>query len=193
MIYFSDAALLQGLKERKSDSLKQLYREFHPIAKSIVERNSGSRQDVEDVFQDSIIILYQKIAKNDVKINCSLKTFFYSICRNIWKQRLDRKWRLVYQDDMVNEPAGEYEIDAFRAEEKKLEKLRILYTHLEALPVDCQTIITLFMGGMPLKEIARITGLKDDNYVKTRKYLCKNMLRKKIIRDPQFKNVFQNE
>ena len=51
MINFSDDAILKGLKEKKSDSIRFLYREYFPMAKSIVEKNSGSYEDAEDVFQ----------------------------------------------------------------------------------------------------------------------------------------------
>ncbi|HSN49852.1 MAG TPA: sigma-70 family RNA polymerase sigma factor [Bacteroidales bacterium] len=193
MIYFSDEALLKGLKERETDCIKQLYREFFPIAKSIVERNSGNHQDAEDVFQDSIVVLYQKISREKVTINCSLKTFFYSICRNIWRQRLDRKWRLVYHDELVNEPVEDYEPELFRVDEKRLERTRLFQLHFLTLPKDCQKVLTLFLGNISLREIATIMGFKDESYAKTRKYLCKNMLRKRIMKDPTFKRFFQHE
>jgi len=101
MNYFSDDAILNGLKEKRADSIRYLYREYFPLAKSIVEKNSGSYQDAEDVFQDGIIVLYQKILSGPLTLNCSLKTFFFSICRNIWMQRLDRKWRLLFKDSPI--------------------------------------------------------------------------------------------
>ena len=52
MINFSDEAILKGLKEKHADSIHFLYREYFPLAKSIVEKNSGSYEDAEDVFQD---------------------------------------------------------------------------------------------------------------------------------------------
>ncbi len=193
MIYFSDEVLLKGLKERRTDCIRQLYREFFPIAKSIVERNSGNYEDAEDVFQDSIVVLYQKISNGTIEIKCSLKTYFYSICRNIWRQRLDRKWRLVYHDDFVNEPQEDYEPEIFKVDEKKLERSRLFQMYFLTLPKDCQKVLTLFMENVSLKEIARTMGFKDESYAKTRKYLCKNMLRKRIMKDPNFKRFFQHE
>jgi RNA polymerase sigma factor (sigma-70 family) len=193
MLYYSDAELLQGLKQRDPQILNYLYKEFHPIAKSIVERNSGNREDTKDVLQDSIIVIYKKISAGDLDIKCSLKTFFYSVCRNIWNQRLDRKWRMVYQREMANEESEDYEQEFFKVDEEMLEKLRLFHHHFLKLPHDCQLILKLFMAKSPLKEIAKVVGLKDESYVKTRKYLCKNMLRKRIMIDPAFKNIFRND
>ena len=180
MFYFSDEALLKGLKEKRPDCIRQLYREFFPLTRSIVEKNSGSYQDAEDVFQDGIIVLYQKLLSAPLILNCSLKTFFFSICRNIWMQRLDRKWRLLYQDDLVNEPEEEYDTSGLEINEEKLEKSRLYQLHFLSLPPDCQKILKMFLSKVSLKEISDRMGFKDSTYAKTRKYLCKNMLRKKI-------------
>ena len=193
MFYFSDEALLKGLKEKRADCIRHLYREFFPLTRSIVEKNSGSYQDAEDVFQDGIIVLYQKLLCAPLILNCSLKTFFFSICRNIWLQRLDRKWRLLYQDDLVNEPEEEYDSTGLDINEEKLEKSRLYQTHFLSLPPDCQKILKMFLSKVSLKEISDRMGFKDATYAKTRKYLCKNMLRKKILKDPKYQRFLHYE
>ena len=193
MIDFSDDAILRGLKEKKSDSIRFLYREYFPLAKSIVEKNSGSHEDAEDVFQDGIIVLYQKILSGPLTLNCSLKTFFFSICRNIWMQRLDRKWRLLYSDDLVSETVGDYDAIPIEINEEKLERTRLYQIHFLSLPADCQKILKMFLSKSSLKEIAECMGFKDVTYAKTRKYLCKNMLRKKILKDPRYKMFLHYE
>ena len=187
MINFSDEAILKGLKEKHSDIIRYLYREYFPLTKSIVEKNSGSYEDAEDVFQDGIIVLYQKILSGPLTLNCSLKTFFFSICRNIWMQRLDRKWRLLYQDDLVSESIEDYDAIPIEINEEKLEKTRLYQLYFLSLPADCQKILKMFLSKASLKEISECMGFKDVNYAKTRKYLCKNMLRKKILKDPRYK------
>ena len=161
-----------------------MYREFFPLIRSIVERNSGNRQDAEDVFHDGMIILYLRVLQEPVVLRSSLKTYFYSICKNIWHQRLDRKFRLLYQSDFeVHENSWHYADDQ-QVREEYLEKMRLYNGHFLSLPDDCQTLLKLFFRKVPLQEIAGVLGLKDVAYAKTRKYMCKNMLRKKILNDP---------
>jgi RNA polymerase sigma factor (sigma-70 family) len=193
MIYYSDEALLKGLRNKKTDCIRQFYRDFFPLTKTFVERNSGNLEDAEDVFHDGLIVLYEKITTETVSLNCTLKTYFYSICKNIWMQRLDRKWRLMYKDTLVQEPTEEYDPMAFTINEEKLEKTRLYHLHFKNLPEDCQKIILLFLGQVPFKEIAKKMGLKSEAYAKTRKYLCKNMLRKRILKDPRYKRFFHYE
>jgi len=155
------------------------------MIRSNVERNSGNHQDAEDVFHDGLIVLYLRIQNQTFTLNSSLKTYFYAICRNIWLQRLDRKYRLMYQSDFeVHEDSDAYATEDYYIREEHLEKIRLYNQHFLNLPRDCQTLLKLFFRKVPLKEIAGILGFKDENYAKTRKYMCKNMLRKKILNDP---------
>ncbi|HTX88236.1 MAG TPA: sigma-70 family RNA polymerase sigma factor [Bacteroidales bacterium] len=193
MIYFSDGAVIRGLREKRADCIRFLYREYFPLAKSFVTKNSGSYEDAEDVFQDGIMVLFQKSCEGDLILKCSLKTYFYSICRNIWLQRLDRKWRLLYQDNLVHESDPSYDPDPLGIDEEKLERTRIYQHHFLSLPEDCQKILMLFLKKVPFREIASMLGFRDDQAVKTRKYLCKNMLRKRILKDPQCKNLMHYE
>jgi len=188
MIYFSDEAIINGLKEKNIRCLNWLYREYFPLAKSVVEHNSGNYEDAEDVFQDSLVVLYLKARENKLNLNCSLKTFFFSVCRNLWLQRLDRKWRLLFVDNFVQEPSENYESTILGLDEEKLEKTRLYQKHFLSLPADCQLILGLFIQKKTLNEIAKIAGYKDTSYAKTRKYLCKNMLRKRIFNDPKCKH-----
>jgi hypothetical protein len=45
----------------------------------------------------------------------------------------------------------------------------------------------LYLEDLPLKKIAEELGMKNEEYAKARKYSCKNMLRKRIMNDPQCK------
>jgi RNA polymerase sigma factor (sigma-70 family) len=190
---YSDNKILSELKQSHKDCINYLYEKYFPLARSFVLKNSGTHEDAEDVFQDGLIALFKKIQTEPLKLNCSLKTYFFSICRNIWMQRLDRKWRLLYQSDYVNESAGDYDPFAFEIDEENLEKERLYHNHLLSLPEDCKKILMMFLSKISLKSITEVMGFKDITYTKTRKYLCKNMLRKRILNDPEYKTFFDDE
>ena len=193
MINHSDEILIKGLKEQRTSCIRQIYKEYLPLAKSIVERNSGNNEDAEDVFQDGLVILYKKISGGNLTLNCSLKTYFYAICKNIWFQRLDRKWRILYEENMAEEPVESYEVFVREIKEAELEKKRLFQKHFLSLPSKCQKVLELFLLDTPLKEIASMMGFKNEEYAKTRKYMCKNMLRKRIMNDPKCKPYLNHE
>ncbi len=188
MIFYSDAALIRGIRQKNEACIRYLYREYFPAILFMVESNNGVYEDAEDVFQDGLVVLYRKLRQDKIKLSCSVKTFLYSVCRNIWLRRLARKTKLLMHPDLeVNEQAVEYQMKAHELREEHLERLRIFQTHFLSLPKDCQKILVMFFDKVPLKEIAETMGLKGENYVKSRKYMCKNLLRKKILSDPDAK------
>ena len=185
VVNYSDEAIILGLQQKKARYIMYLYREYFPVVRSIVERNSGTKQDVEDVFQDTLFVLYQRSQKNDLDLTCSLKTYFYAISKNIWLQRLERKYRLLYQAGFeVQEQRAAYGADDSETIEYQLERKRLYQKHFFNLPEDCQKLLRLCFSKTPVQQIIGQMRYKDANYVKTRKYLCKNMLRKKIMNDP---------
>ena len=186
LIHYSDDIIVDGLRQKKSSCIAYMYEEFGPIVRHMVNRNSGTLQDMEDLFQDAIIVLYKRSLVQPFNLECSLKTYFISICKNIWLQRLERKFRLLYQEEFeVQESLGIYLMDDEQLKEENLEQRRLFYKNLQLLPTDCQRLIRLYCLKIPFKEIARLMNYKDEIYVKTRKYSCKNLLRKKIMKDPE--------
>lgn len=194
MICLSDKTILQELKLKKESAIHFMYREYFPSIVSMVRQNNGVYEDAEDLFQDGLMVLFDKISKGPLNLNCSLKTYFYSICRNIWLRRLERTRRMVYREEVeVNERTLIYSMRDDELKEDYLERLRYLHDHFLRLPKDCQTLLLMFFDKVPLKEIALKMGVSGVKYIKTRKYACKNMLRKKIMNDPACQcYIFQN-
>jgi len=91
MIFYTDDAIIDGLKKRDNGIIRYIYKEYYPTIKFLITTNSGTETDAEDVFQDALVVLYRKIAKGNLVLTSSFKTFLYSICRNLWLQRLDRR------------------------------------------------------------------------------------------------------
>jgi len=191
-LFYSDEALIDGLRKRKKSYIEYIYLEFTPLVAHHVCQNSGHTSDVDDLVQEAMLILYQRSMSQTFKLECSLKTYFFSICKNLWLQQLARKYRLLYQaDSEVNEPHSTYRSDNPDRLEEEAVKHRLLYKSMLALPKDCQHLLELYFLEIPYKEIARMLKLKDEIIVKTRKYACKNLLRKKIMNDPEFHQYFK--
>ncbi|MEI6683212.1 MAG: sigma-70 family RNA polymerase sigma factor [Bacteroidota bacterium] len=194
ILRYSDESLIDGLRRKSSACITYMYKVYCPLVSRLVKINSGSEQDMEDLFQDAIIILYKRTLEEPFILTCSLKTYFLSICKFLWLQRLERKSRLQYSDDLqVDEPWTAYFIEDLAQSEVILEQRRLFYKNLLTLPIDCQRLIKLYCLKISYKEIARMLKIKDEVSVKTRKYLCKSMLRKKIMKDPECKKYLQYE
>jgi RNA polymerase sigma factor (sigma-70 family) len=192
MTQYTDESILEGLKKRDREVIRYVYKEYYPTIKFLIITNSGSDTDAEDVFQDAMVIIYKKITDNKLILTSSFKTFLYSICRNLWLQRLDRK--LFSYEFLENENLTDMQ-DSIVVEitEMENEKYRLFQQHFLRLSEDCKKILRLFMNKVPLREIAEIMGFKTEKYAKTRKFMCKEKLKNAIINDPNCKKFLTDD
>ncbi len=192
MIFYTDDAIIDGLRKRDNGIIRYIYKEYYPTIKFLITTNSGTETDAEDVFQDALVVLYRKIAKENLILTSSFKTFLYSICRNLWLQRLDRR---VFSSEFLEiEDLGELQdnLHLEQPENEEQEKYRLFQQHFLKLSPDCQKVLRLFMGKTSLREIADIMGFKTEKYAKTRKFMCKEKLKNSIINDPFFKKYLSD-
>jgi RNA polymerase sigma factor (sigma-70 family) len=185
MIHYSDEAILEGLRLRSDYIINFAYKEFYPLIKFLVTGNGGQEEDAEDIFQDGIVTLYNKIILNQLELTGSFKTYMYSVCRNLWLQKLNRRKAII---ERLNEVEEYIDIPKDILQESSVEETemqRIIQIHFLSLPDDCQRLLRLFVQKKPLKEIAGIMGFKTEKYAWTRKYLCKQDLKKRVADDPR--------
>ena len=55
MIHYSDEAIIEGLRLRSDFIIRYIYQTDYPMIRYLVMSNSGSDEDAEDIFQDSLI------------------------------------------------------------------------------------------------------------------------------------------
>ena len=185
MIHYSDEAILEGLRLRSDYIINFIYKEYFPLIRFLVTENGGSDEDAEDIFQDGIIIIYNKISLNQFILTSSFKTYMYSVCRNLWLQKLNKRKAIFDKLSDVEEYIDLPKDTLHEAGIEEIEMHRIIQIHFLALAEDCQKVLRLFIKNIPLREIAAIMGFKTENYAKTRKYLCKEDLKKRIADDPR--------
>jgi len=193
MIRYSDEAIIEGLKLRHDDMIKYVYRELYPVIKNLIVSNSGTDEDAEDIFQDALVIVYKKGKDEELVLSSSFKTFFYSVCKNLWLQRLGKLKDIRQIFVEVEEPVTLPESITKEMYTVEDEKIKLYQKHFLSLGDDCQKVLRLFLRKISLREIAEIMGYKTEKYAKTRKYDCKEELKNRILNDPNYLNLIADD
>lgn len=193
MIHYSDEAILEGLRLRSDYIIKYIYQELFPMILFLVTKNNGSEEDAEDIFQDSLLIVFKKIKANELELSCSFRTYIYSVSRNLWLQKLSKRKQYTSEFSDIESYITMPEYALSEKNQEELEKFRLYQQHFLSLSNDCQKVLMLFMKKIPLREIAVEMGYKTEKYAKTRKYLCKEELKKRIINDPKCQKFLSND
>jgi DNA-directed RNA polymerase specialized sigma24 family protein len=181
---FTNDELFQGILENKKDVLDYLYKEVYRQVRWLVIHNHGNEQDAKDVFQDAVVIISCKLKKEKLVLNCSLATYIYAICRLIWLKELNRRQRI----EELNE-TGIFYFQFEGESELELLKKEIYLKHFSELSIDCQKILHLHLNYATISEITQELGYRDNQYTMEKKYMCKQRLIEKIIRNPLFRKI----
>ncbi|MFN0012903.1 MAG: RNA polymerase sigma factor, partial [Saprospiraceae bacterium] len=56
--------------------LRQLRDELYPFVRGLVLKNSGTEDDAKDVFQDAVMVVYDKAGQADFTLTSRFSTFF---------------------------------------------------------------------------------------------------------------------
>jgi len=181
---FQRRNFIEGIRNQDKTVLKKLYADYFPTIKRFVLDNSGCEQDAQDVFQEGIIITYRKIKNGTFELTSSFKSYIYSVCRFIWIKQLSKK----KTDNSNQNIYAEYEDiqDVSVDEYEQNEQYKLYQTHFKRLSKDCQKIMSLFLKKVSLKEIAEIMGIESVQFVKRKKYKCKEQLIRYIKSDPKY-------
>jgi len=188
-MHYIDEAILEGILLRDNDVINYIYKVYYPSIKYFIISNSGHEEDVEDIFQDSLIIIYKKLKNKDLQlVNCSFKTFLYSVCRNLWLKELEK--RKNRKENVIEDTEEFIDVNGgISTVQEENEKFKLYQLHFSRLSEDCQKVLRLFLDKVPLREIARIMGYGSEKYAKKRKYQCKETLIKKIKSDTNFQQI----
>lgn len=187
---FKAEEIVEGLQNRDTEILDYVYKNFFSPIRDFVTLNNGSEDDAKDVYQDAILVIYQKTRTETLALKCSFSTYLFSVSRIIWLKQLE--FRKLYKST-VEESAKFIELDDDVAQIYwRNERFKLYEDHFRKLSYNCQKILELFLARIQLKEISRILRLKSDDYVKKRKHQCKEKLIANIKGDPRFKDLMKN-
>lgn len=181
---YSDIIIIDGVRKQDDKILNWLYDNYLPSVRNYVLKNSGSEEDVSDVFQDTIIILYKQISDNTLNLTTELKGYFFGIARNVWNAQLRKNQRTSMLDiDLVDENDN-HEINNLILE-------RIVYRAFRKLKPDQQMVLNLFSEGCTYEDIAVKMNLKNEIYARRKKYLCKEALLELVKEDPEYQEYLR--
>ena len=86
----NEKALLEGLAANDKKAVEAIYQENYNMVQSLIINNNGSSDDAKDIFQEAMIVLYEKVRSGSFELNCQIKTYVYSVCRRLWLKRLQQ-------------------------------------------------------------------------------------------------------
>jgi len=167
----TDEKVLELIKSGDEKALEFLYRKNYRMVVKLIMKNSGTEDEAKDVFQDSLVVFWEKVKGNKLVLTSKISTYLYSVSQNLWRKELDRKAR--NSGEMVENPT--------HIEWEKKERVEIVQKCLRSLGETCRKILMLYyFDKMSMNDLAKEMGFANADTAKTKKYKCKIELDKLI-------------
>jgi len=187
MVHYTQYGIIDGIRRRDKDVLKYVYKQYLPMVRYFIIRNQGSEEDAEDIFQEAIVAVCERVRKKNLALDCAFKTYFYSVVRHMWLQYLERN-KINYEFSDMDE--------FLLLEDKELyedfqAKKAIFQRNFLGLTELCRKILLMVVEGTSYDEIALTIGYKGRQYAIKRKYECMKSLINRVVNDPEYKRMSQ--
>lgn len=174
----SDALIIEGIKKQSESSYSALYTRYYPVIERFIVQNNGSVDDAKDVFQNTILILHDKVKEDGFAITSSLKTYLYAISRNLWLKEL-RAQRLP--EIRLIEEIEESEEERIIIRERKDNFLQKLNNAFHSMTGHCKMLLmAMFYKKKSMATIAKENGYKNIHTAQNQKYKCLEQARKEF-------------
>ena len=177
--------LLEGLARNDRQAIETLYAQHYRMIQSLIINNQGTLDDAKDIFQEAMIVLYEKAKSGSFELHCQIKTYVYSVSRRLWLKRLQQLQKYVPDiNGMEDIVPVEEEVEA--AEQRNAD-YQLMERAMMNLGEPCKSLLEAFyVQKKNMTEIAGTFGYTNADNAKNQKYKC--LMRLKKIFFAQYKN-----
>jgi RNA polymerase sigma factor (sigma-70 family) len=182
--------LLQGLAKNDKKAVETIYRDNYGMVQSLIINNNGSADDARDVFQEAMIVLYEKARSGTFELQCQIRTYMYSVCRRLWLKKLQQSRRFTTD---FGDPDGLVPVEEDLEEHlKRDQEFGMMEKAILGLGEPCKSLLEAFyIEKKNMQEIAIGFGYTNAENAKTQKYKC--LMRLKKIFFSHYKNGTRDE
>lgn len=178
----TEQQILADLAMGKRTATEWVYRQHYPIITKWIRNNGGTNDDSEDIFQEAMVILYEKSQSEDFRLSCKIGTYLFAVSKHLWYKKLQQLQR---QPMSLVENAGSEEgqdwayEDEIKIQEEREAHFEQLNAALDQLGEPCSSLLKAFYHqDKSMQEIAAEFGYTNPDNAKTQKYKCLTRLRK---------------
>ena len=181
----TEQALIRGLSVNDKSAVETIYSDNYGAIQNLVLNNNGSEEDAKDIFQEALIVLYEKSKSVEFELNCQIKTYLYSVSKRLWLKRLQKSSRYELQSNGFEVTV--YVEDDIGVHEKRNNEYGMMEFAMSHIGEPCKSILeAYYMRKQNMQEIAEHFGYTNSENAKNQKYKCLVRLRKLFF--AQYKN-----
>jgi len=156
-------------KQSREELFTTLYQKVFPTVARYVAKMGGSFDQAKDIFQDALLIYYEKAISNNITLQSSEKAYIAGIAKHLWLK--------TYRDEAGNIPFDAVSIDQPEEEQHQYASNKLMH-YLETAGQKCMEILKAFYyDKLPVKQITEAFGYSGPHSATVQKYKCLEKVR----------------
>lgn len=180
--------ILNGLREGDQSVFRYIKVLTFPSIVLFIKQSKGTPLQAEEVFQDALIVIFKKLLKAPIKIDCKFSTYFLGICKIIWKfEHQNGNPSMLLSVDILDDKE---EIEDIYKESKEFNLYR---KHFKKLKKRKQEILLASFSNETYNSLYMQFGFKSAEVFKSEVARIKKALIISLSSDPDFKKCNGNK
>jgi RNA polymerase sigma factor (sigma-70 family) len=172
-----ERALLKGLAQNDRVAIETIYKKHYNMVQTLVLSNNGNKEDAKDIFQEAMIVLYEKTISGSFELNCLIKTYVYSVSRRLWLKRLQQAQKTAPEPENLESLVPVEE--ELEVHEQKNADFLLMENAMQGLGEPCKSLLeSYYLQKKSMVEIAGDFGYTNADNAKNQKYKCLMRLKK---------------
>lgn len=142
----------------------KLYQEGFPLVARYVSKMGGSFEEAKDIFQDALVVYYEKVQLLDLKLHYKEKAYLFGIAKHLWIKRYkENTHHISFDQQVVNLADAEYE---------EVSSLKLLHL-LEQAGQKCMRLLSAFYyEKLDMETLAARFGFSGARSATAQKFKC---------------------
>ncbi len=183
MIRLTHSELIQALQSTDSNKVNEgfrlLHRQLYRKVVKYIKNLKGNTQDAEDIFQDGLLALYKLIRRDHIKQDTNIEAYLFTICKNLWLQKIRKKPHTVGIEVVQNFPPIEETLLFSMINKEEQDEIQRL---LSLLGKSCkEVLIQYYYKRVRMLEIAQLMGYSSPQVAKNKKSNCMKKFKELVL------------
>jgi len=164
---------MEAINTTHEEWLTRLYLTAFPAAAQYISRQGGSLDEAKDIFQDALVIYYEKTVAGNADAPRNEKAYLLGITKHLW-YHYRQKQQGHLSDDVLNHTE-------IPDDEHLIPSANRLLRYLEAAGQRCMEMLQAFYyDKQNMREIAERFGLSGERSATVQKHKCLEKVRDKV-------------
>jgi DNA-directed RNA polymerase specialized sigma24 family protein len=149
-----------------------LYKKAFPSVAKYISKMGGGFEDAKDIFQDALVIYYEKTVIGAIGLHSSEQAYLLGISKHLWAKK--------FREIINHTPLDDNEMDFMEEDELQPAANKLMH-YLETAGQKCMEILKAFYyDNLPVTKITELFGYSGVRSATVQKYKCMEKIRETI-------------